>query len=280
MNSNSRPLAASPPQSRPAPMPSLTQGFDEFNGRYPEPPGYPQMQPHRAPEYMVGSNGVLQYPEPPTPYLAQPLSSQQFESYQPSSSLPSIREMPDRRERVIGSHGNNGNAQVPSYAPDGLGHFPSLTPDAEHGSYASRRPSLYDQSPRSQANYPALGSGHAAAAGDFSRYGQPTYESSSRAYSSIHGDMDYTPQPPNGPQPPNFGVLGDSNDPRTKRRRGNLPKQVTDILRAWFHDHLDHPYPTEEDKQIFIARTGLSISQVCHRLHYGEAVCRIANPVF
>ncbi|OJJ40719.1 hypothetical protein ASPWEDRAFT_166783 [Aspergillus wentii DTO 134E9] len=66
---------------------------------------------------------------------------------------------------------------------------------------------------------------------------------------------------PHAPQS-NFGILGDSIDPKNKRRRGNLPKPVTDILRAWFHDHLDHPYPSEEDKQMFMTRTGLSISQI------------------
>ncbi|KAJ5485318.1 hypothetical protein N7539_005306 [Penicillium diatomitis] len=63
-------------------------------------------------------------------------------------------------------------------------------------------------------------------------------------------------------QQANFGIMGDSIDPKTKRRRGNLPKPVTDILRAWFHEHLDHPYPSEEDKQMFMTRTGLSISQI------------------
>ncbi|OQE46927.1 hypothetical protein PENCOP_c001G05389 [Penicillium coprophilum] len=60
----------------------------------------------------------------------------------------------------------------------------------------------------------------------------------------------------------NFGIMGDQIDPKTKRRRGNLPKPVTDILRAWFHEHLDHPYPSEEDKQMFMTRTGLSINQI------------------
>jgi hypothetical protein len=60
----------------------------------------------------------------------------------------------------------------------------------------------------------------------------------------------------------NFGILGDPIDPKNKRRRGNLPKPVTDTLRAWFHEHLDHPYPSEEDKQMFMSRTGLTISQV------------------
>lgn len=43
-----------------------------------------------------------------------------------------------------------------------------------------------------------------------------------------------------------------------KKRRGNLPKHTTDILRAWLHDHLDHAYPNEEQKQHLIRETGLS----------------------
>lgn len=51
-----------------------------------------------------------------------------------------------------------------------------------------------------------------------------------------------------------------------KRRRGNLPKAVTDTLRHWFHDHVAHPYPTEEEKQMLMDRTGLTISQVRSKL--------------
>lgn len=47
-----------------------------------------------------------------------------------------------------------------------------------------------------------------------------------------------------------------------KRRRGNLPKPVTDLLRGWLNDHLNHPYPTEEEKQMLMAQTGLTIHQV------------------
>ncbi|KAJ5983642.1 hypothetical protein N7481_005741 [Penicillium waksmanii] len=71
-----------------------------------------------------------------------------------------------------------------------------------------------------------------------------------------------SPQVMTHPNQANFGILGDPVDPRTRRRRGNLPKPVTDILRAWFHEHLDHPYPSEEDKQMFMTRTGLTISQI------------------
>ncbi|CAI7646445.1 unnamed protein product [Penicillium crustosum] len=60
----------------------------------------------------------------------------------------------------------------------------------------------------------------------------------------------------------NSGIMGDPIDPKTMRRRGNLPKPITDILRTWLYEHLDHPYPSEEDKQMFMTRTGLSISQI------------------
>ncbi|KAF7953924.1 uncharacterized protein EAE97_001322 [Botrytis byssoidea] len=41
--------------------------------------------------------------------------------------------------------------------------------------------------------------------------------------------------------------LSDSNLPK---RRGNLPKPITDILSIWLINHLEHPYPDEEEKQL------------------------------
>lgn len=46
------------------------------------------------------------------------------------------------------------------------------------------------------------------------------------------------------------------------KRRGNLPKPVTHILRTWLQDHLDHPYPSDEDKQGLMGQTGLSLVQI------------------
>ena len=65
-----------------------------------------------------------------------------------------------------------------------------------------------------------------------------------------------------GQYPVSFDTGGDFGDGKQKRRRGNLPKSVTDLLRAWFSEHIAHPYPTEEEKQLLMDRTGLTISQV------------------
>ncbi|MCJ1276523.1 hypothetical protein MMC21_004329 [Puttea exsequens] len=51
-----------------------------------------------------------------------------------------------------------------------------------------------------------------------------------------------------------------SQQPR--RRRGNLPRDTTDILKTWFSEHLGHPYPTEEEKQMLCGRTGLAMTQI------------------
>ncbi|KAI9822997.1 MAG: hypothetical protein M1832_002651 [Thelocarpon impressellum] len=58
-----------------------------------------------------------------------------------------------------------------------------------------------------------------------------------------------------------------------KKRRGNLPKPTTDVLKAWFYDHIGHPYPNEKEKQELMLRTQLSMSQLsnwfinCRRRH-------------
>ncbi|ORZ23619.1 hypothetical protein BCR42DRAFT_344407 [Absidia repens] len=47
-----------------------------------------------------------------------------------------------------------------------------------------------------------------------------------------------------------------------KRRRGNLPKAVTAILRDWLSDHKKHPYPTEDEKDTLAGLTGLTLNQI------------------
>ncbi|OTB06886.1 hypothetical protein M426DRAFT_9313 [Hypoxylon sp. CI-4A] len=92
---------------------------------------------------------------------------------------------------------------------------------------------------------------------------------------STHPPFDRTPfSPPGMPSPSHFDPSYESmvrlrdysmvmnNEGKQRKRRGNLPKETTDILRAWFLAHLNHPYPTEEEKQTLMRKTGLQLNQI------------------
>lgn len=56
--------------------------------------------------------------------------------------------------------------------------------------------------------------------------------------------------------------LNSSMQHKPKRRRGNLPKSTTTLLRSWLYDHTNHPYPSENEKNRLAAQTGLTINQI------------------
>ncbi|RUS25621.1 homeobox KN domain-containing protein [Jimgerdemannia flammicorona] len=60
------------------------------------------------------------------------------------------------------------------------------------------------------------------------------------------------------PTPPEHG----SDTKVVKRRRGNLPKTVTIVLRDWLVQHKKHPYPTEDEKQGLAKQTKLTMNQI------------------
>ena len=81
-----------------------------------------------------------------------------------------------------------------------------------------------------------------------------------RPSQSVHS-TDRTPfSPPAHGSPENFDQVSRIG---TKRRRGNLPRHVTDTLRSWLNSHITHPYPTEDEKQSLCQVTGLTMNQVC-----------------
>jgi hypothetical protein len=49
---------------------------------------------------------------------------------------------------------------------------------------------------------------------------------------------------------------------KMKRRRGHFPKATTDLLKQWLFEHLEHPYPTEEEKAVLAEDTGLTVKQI------------------
>ncbi|CAD6193113.1 unnamed protein product [Caenorhabditis auriculariae] len=46
------------------------------------------------------------------------------------------------------------------------------------------------------------------------------------------------------------------------RKRRNFDKRTTDILQSWFHEHLDRPYPNDEEKTKLAKQCGIKVSQV------------------
>ncbi|KAL5343682.1 homeobox KN domain-containing protein [Aspergillus crustosus] len=144
-------------------------------------------------------------------------------SSRPSPMLPPIRDLQSYPERGMGYPDSRGLSRPEMAARPYPTNMPG--PMNDRGTDPYRAPIGYPYPPMPYQNDPE------------------------------HSSASHTPQS-------NFGILGDPIDSKSKRRRGNLPKPVTDILRAWFHEHLDHPYPSEEDKQMFMTRTGLTISQI------------------
>ncbi|OZJ02850.1 hypothetical protein BZG36_03230 [Bifiguratus adelaidae] len=53
-----------------------------------------------------------------------------------------------------------------------------------------------------------------------------------------------------------------SQKPAPKRRRGNLPKNTTMILKDWLVKHKKHPYPSEEEKLALSQQTNLTMNQI------------------
>ncbi|KAL1971608.1 hypothetical protein VTN31DRAFT_2229 [Thermomyces dupontii] len=170
-----------------------------------------------------------------------------FQSRGPSPILPPLRDLQTTPDRF---------SERPMTAYDDT--MPTRSQFQTPPAYPPRSSSDRDRFDYGLYNRPASGGAGGPPTYSHGIYDNRRYTPYSSSYAS---ESEYSPATQSAPAS-SFGVMGDSLDSRGKRRRGNLPKPVTDILRAWFHEHLDHPYPTEEDKQMFMSRTGLSISQI------------------
>lgn len=75
-----------------------------------------------------------------------------------------------------------------------------------------------------------------------------------------------------------LGVMTMGTDTKMRKRRGNLPKETTDKLRSWFVAHLQHPYPTEDEKQELMRQTGLQMSM--YLFYPNMHMCHTNKPFF
>lgn len=63
-----------------------------------------------------------------------------------------------------------------------------------------------------------------------------------------------------------MGPIEDDNEEEERPRKGaaaaRFPKAAVKVLKEWMLQHIDHPYPTEEEKESLKQKTGLSIGQI------------------
>lgn len=217
---------------------------------------------------MFRHNSPVQYSDFSSSYHAQNQFAHQNlqhpqNIHNQSPNLPSLRHMHSDRP----NDGVDNGVGMPSPCTDNYGYNYGTVHEPEHSHYQSRRTPMYDQVHRNHQSYNDSNCNGNLFPSAQARH-LPTYDAS-KGYAPLptgYVDRDYSPDSPrtmSSSPYSHFGILGDGGDSRSKKRRGNLPKPVTDILRGWFHEHLDHPYPSEDDKQMLVTRTGLTISQVC-----------------
>lgn len=187
-----------------------------------------------------------------SPYSAETTSLQTFEA--PTTTRTNWRTLPRIPALTLDttsprSRTNFGEYALDSSARSGAQTFP------QHASSAFNSPTAMSAYPHTTLSY---------------GYQQPrgqSYSGPSVSYSLSHERTPFSvghhAAYPGGVY--GYGGLdsGDVNDSKQRKRRGNLPKETTDKLRAWFIAHLQHPYPTEDEKQELMRQTNLQMSKWC-----------------
>lgn len=220
----------------------------QIQNGYPKQHSYDASSPYPLPMHSGPSrNGysASSSPPSPSPYLNQPDSGHDYQGTAPHSSFQS------RQGESSG---------LPPPPPPYYNQYNTL----------NGHPTSYN-APRGYSNGDAQ-----CADGYYStpRLGAPQYHSASTTYAPASYSYQVSPNysghyaGPNGHHYPNgyhWPVQFESEDMTSqvpKKRRGNLPREITDMLKQWFEEHLAHPYPTEEEKQLLCRRTGLQMTQV------------------
>lgn len=93
------------------------------------------------------------------------------------------------------------------------------------------------------------------------------YPYDDRRESVYYANQQYVAPPPAGYEQSYYDVrfqqhVGVDHNAFNRKRRGNLPKEATNILKEWFSANRASPYPTEDQKLDLCRMTNLSLNQV------------------
>lgn len=209
----------------------------------------PPTAPRPAPEAWGSSSRTSPYlPSGGFPSIRSPATMEVRERVDTRPTLPSLPRMEFDRPPVHRVRSHSGDEYMQE----------SMRPRIFHGA----APSAVEAPPPPYAR-PGYG------------YSYHNSRMQSHSVGSIHHPMveraSFSSGPYGHPQfhHDNFMRMGDfgmgmGGDNKQRKRRGNLPKETTDKLRAWFVAHLHHPYPTEDEKQDLMRQTGLQMSKLAH----------------
>jgi hypothetical protein len=57
-------------------------------------------------------------------------------------------------------------------------------------------------------------------------------------------------------------LSGKHPDSKSKKSNEKFPREAQQVLRDWFYEHFDHPYPTKAEKQELCANSKISMHQL------------------
>jgi hypothetical protein len=198
---------------------------------------------------------------------------------QPASGLPAARESMEEHVRYTGGeyarpssggqHLIGTAAAGPSYSAAssnaGSSHERRFYPGEEQQRHAYDREQSQAQRHHvaTSSSHPHYLRGDGVDRGYPSGHGLPT----SRSYPSPSNRHEQYREEQHGqygryPGGPDERDAGSNGGAPNARKRGKLPKAVTDLLKSWLLEHATHPYPTDEEKRRLCAATGLTMSQV------------------
>ncbi len=167
-----------------------------------------------------------------------------------------------------GGHDRNGGSSLPPPPPpfhSSTNSYSQSQSDREHANGSA----AYSASPYAGDRYRGSPSNHGPApslAHNTTAYGRhsmqpsgyPAHQPNTNGYSAHQPNANGYPYS-NGQEAVSYEG---ADEPAPRRRRGNLPRWVTDYLKAWLLEHIAHPYPTEQEKNQMCSVTGLQMTQV------------------
>ncbi|EKG15145.1 Homeobox [Macrophomina phaseolina MS6] len=224
--------------------------------------------PFRAPPHSTSPLRVSdEHPRVPPPAENYTTRNEARNSVLHSGASPT----PEHRKSSMRADYEPRAALPPLFPPSRAVSHDSGPPAARHQYYQSGpypQPLQVPQELRRASEVPYRHPGYAVYPPDPYRQ-RPSWGSESPNYSRHYQRHDSTvyagPEHPWGfgyPPSYSYGVDGAHPDGNGRRRRGNLPKEATALLKQWFHDHSDAPYPSDEEKSALAMQTGLSNAQI------------------